>query len=41
MARWAQRRHLTGATAFKYLAPYIFWVAISNSRLLKVKNDSG
>jgi len=26
-------------TAFKYLAPYIFRVAISNSRLLKVEND--
>jgi hypothetical protein len=28
-----------GDTAFKYLAPYIFRVAISNSRLLKVEND--
>jgi hypothetical protein len=28
-----------GETAFKYLAPYIFRVAISNSRLLKVEND--
>jgi hypothetical protein len=28
-----------GGTAFKYLAPYIFRVAISNSRLLKVEND--
>lgn len=29
----------SGETAFKYLAPYIFRVAISNSRLLKVEND--
>jgi hypothetical protein len=29
----------TGETAFKYLAPYIFRVAISNSRLLKVEHD--
>ena len=28
-----------GETAFKYLAPYIFRVAISNRRLLKVEND--
>jgi hypothetical protein len=28
-----------GETAFKYLAPYIFRVAISNSRILKVEND--
>ena len=28
-----------GETAFKYLAPYIFRVAISNSRLLKIEND--
>lgn len=28
-----------GETAFKYLAPYIFRVAISNSRLLRVEND--
>jgi hypothetical protein len=28
-----------GETAFKYLAPYIFRVAISNSRLLKVENE--
>jgi hypothetical protein len=28
-----------GETAFKYLAPYIFRVAISNSRLLKLEND--
>jgi hypothetical protein len=28
-----------GETAFKYLAPYIFRVAISNSRLLKVEHD--
>jgi hypothetical protein len=29
----------SGETAFKYLAPYIFRVAISNSRLLKVEHD--
>jgi hypothetical protein len=29
----------TGETAFKYLAPYIFRVAISNSRLLEVEHD--
>jgi Putative transposase/Transposase zinc-binding domain len=28
-----------GQTAFKYLAPYIFRVAISNSRILKLEND--
>jgi hypothetical protein len=28
-----------GETAFKYLAPYIFRVAISNSRILKVEDD--
>jgi hypothetical protein len=28
-----------GETAFKYLAPYVFRVAISNSRLLKIEND--
>jgi len=28
-----------GETAFKYLAPYIFRVALSNRRLLKVEND--
>jgi len=28
-----------GETAFKYLAPYIFRVAISNRRLLKVEHD--
>ena len=28
-----------GETAFKYLAPYIFRVAISNSRILRVEND--
>jgi hypothetical protein len=28
-----------GETAFKYLAPYIFRVAISNSRILKIEND--
>jgi hypothetical protein len=28
-----------GETAFKYLAPYIFRVAISNSRILKLEND--
>ena len=28
-----------GATAFKYLAPYIFRVAISNNRILKVEDD--
>ncbi len=28
-----------GETAFKYLAPYIFRVAISNSRILKAEND--
>jgi len=28
-----------GETAFKYLAPYIFRVAISNGRLLKVENE--
>lgn len=28
-----------GATAFKYLAPYIFRVAISNNRILHVEND--
>jgi hypothetical protein len=28
-----------GETAFKYLAPYIFRVAISNSRLLKIENE--
>lgn len=28
-----------GQTAFKYLAPYIFRVAISNSRILKVEQD--
>jgi hypothetical protein len=28
-----------GEMAFQYLAPYIFRVAISNSRLLKVEND--
>jgi hypothetical protein len=29
----------SGETAFTYLAPYIFRVAISNSRILKVEND--
>jgi hypothetical protein len=29
----------TGQTALKYLAPYIFRVAISNKRILKVEND--
>ncbi len=29
----------SGDSAFKYLAPYIFRVAISNSRLLKLEND--
>jgi hypothetical protein len=28
-----------GTTAFKYLAPYIFRVAISNNRILKVEDD--
>ena len=28
-----------GKTAFKYLAPYVFRVAISNSRILRVEND--
>lgn len=28
-----------GETAFKYLAPYIFRVAISNSRILRIEND--
>ena len=28
-----------GRTAFKYLAPYIFRVAISNRRIVKVEND--
>jgi hypothetical protein len=28
-----------GETAFKYLAPYIFRVAISNRRILKLEND--
>jgi len=28
-----------GETAFKYLAPYIFRVAIGNSRILKLEND--
>ena len=28
-----------GQAAFKYLAPYIFRVAISNSRLLKVEDN--
>ncbi len=28
-----------GETAFKYLAPYIFRVAISNRRLLKIENE--
>lgn len=30
----------SGASALKYLAPYIFRVAISNNRILKVENDS-
>jgi hypothetical protein len=29
----------TGLGALKYLAPYIFRVAISNNRILKVEND--
>ncbi len=29
----------SGDSAFKYLAPYIFRVAISNSRILKLEND--
>ncbi len=29
----------TGETALKYLAPYIFRVAISNQRIVKVEND--
>ncbi len=30
----------TGEAALKYLAPYVFRVAISNNRILKVENDS-
>ena len=30
----------TGAEAFKYLAPYIFRVAISNNRILKLENGN-
>jgi hypothetical protein len=29
----------TGETALKYLAPYIFRVALSNRRILKLEND--
>jgi hypothetical protein len=29
----------SGVTALKYLAPYIFWVAISNNHILKLAND--
>ena len=29
----------SGAAAFKYLAPYVFRVAISNNRILKLEND--
>ena len=28
----------TGAAAFKYLAPYIFRVALSNNRILKLEH---
>ena len=39
-SKWGLARWGNGLTALKYLAPYVFRVAISNRRLVKLENDA-